>query len=831
MSAPYPILDAIPRLKELLEANNTVILQAPPGAGKSTVLPLQLIKEPWMEEKKIIMLEPRRLAARSVAFRMASLYGDQVGETVGYRIRFETRISSGTRIEIVTEGILTRMIQRDPTLEGIQLVIFDEFHERSLQADLGLAFCRHAQKLLRPDLRLLIMSATLDGEKLSAALDKAPVISSIGRQFPVELRYEPGDIKAPLPVRMAKMIHQAMRGSPGDILAFMPGVGEIARTKEILESGDSPIAIHELYGDLPIPKQQEAILPRSDGKRKVVLATSIAETSLTIEGVSCVVDSGLTRLPRFDPSSALTRLETIQITLDAADQRAGRAGRLGPGVCYRLWSKASHTHLIPSRTPEILEADLCSFTLEIMAWGVRGVQELVWITPPPAGACHQAIELLEELQAISDNLITPKGKRMMEMPTHPRFSHMILDAEADSSALALAIDLVAILEERDFLPRESGSDLTLRVEHLRRWRVQKARAGESRILERIEHVASVWRKSFHLPEDNSLPADADVGKLLIKAYPDRLAQQIERGGERFKLATGRVVRLAPHDALFRNPWIVAAHVDAAKVEGKIFLAAPVLEADLESSAYDMESVYWDSDRDMIMGQQQKRIGGLILSAQRLEIIPREKRIRVLCELIRAEGLGAIGWGPGEEQWQSRVTSLKLWRPGEPWPNVSQEYLLTHLEAWLNPFLDGVGKRSELNRLPLESILTTLLPWELTSRLNVLAPASLPVPSGSRISLRYYSDGSPPALDVRLQEVFGWKETPTVNDGQTSIVLHLLSPGYKPVQVTKDLKSFWNSTYHEVRKELRIRYRKHSWPEDPWTAKAVKGVKRKESPNS
>lgn len=820
----YPVLDIVPELKHALAHHPRVILQAPPGAGKSTVLPLQLMEEAWLQGKKIIMLEPRRLAAKSVAERMADILGEKAGERIGYRIRFESKVSARTKVEVVTEGILTRMIQSDNSLEEAGLLIFDEFHERSLHADLALSFSLQLQQVLREDLRIMIMSATLDSEQLSRVLGNAPVITSKGKQFPVDLKYAVNDDGA-VAARMVNAIRRALRDDEGDILSFLPGAGEIRRTQELLEEEFTGISIHPLFGDLPFRQQQDAILPRKDGIRKIVLATSIAETSLTIEGIKVVIDSGLSRVPRFDPRSGLTRLETIRVTKDAADQRAGRAGRLAPGVCYRLWTESVHSGLVPQRKPEILEADLAPMMLELNAWGVKDVNELTWITPPPAGAIAQARELLQQLEALNNQGITPRGRKMLELPTHPRIAHLLLEADT-SQQQALAADVAALLEERDPLAKESGADLALRIEALRHWRKGERAYADKMLLERIEKLASHWRKTLGCTTDNIIPKDAAIGKLLVAAYPERIARQQEKHSERYKLANGRVVKLPPHDPLMREVWLCAAQLDAGSGEGKIFMAAAVHEKDLQTLAREINVVRWDDERGLIAAAVEKRVGNLLLESKPVQKIAEEERVKVLCEAIRAKGLKMLGWSDAQEAWQARVMSVRTWRPEEGWPDVSDEALLKTLEDWLAPYLTSVSRQTELERLELNNILAGLLPWELQNKLDDLVPTRLLVPSGSMISIHYFTDGRSPVMEVRLQEMFGLSETPAVNAGRTKILLHLLSPGYKPVQVTQDLKSFWETTYHEVRKELRMRYPRHHWPEDPWTAEAVRGAKRR-----
>lgn len=822
----YPVLSILPDVKEKLIDNPVVLLEAPPGAGKSTILPLQLLDEPWLKANKIILLEPRRLAARSVAMRMADLRDEEAGDTVGYRIRFESRSGKNTRLEVVTEGILTRMIQNDNSLDGVGLLIFDEFHERSLHADLALALALQVQQVLRNDLRILIMSATLEGEKLADIL-KAPVVRSLGRQYPVSIQYVPTIDSAPVAAAVTKVIRKAILENEGDILAFFPGSPEIRRAADFLETENLPVIIYPLYGDLNFRRQQDAILPDPQGRRKVILATSIAETSLTIEGVAVVVDSGYSRIPRFDPRSGMTRLETIRVTRDAADQRAGRAGRLGPGICYRLWSQAAHSNLVTSRNPEILDADLAPLMLELAQWGIRDVSELTWVTIPPPGAVSQAKELLRELDALGSQGITARGREMLGLPTHPRIAHMLLEAKKEgTAALALATDIAAILDERDPMPKGSGADLSLRVELLRRWRKGERTSAERTFIDRIERVALAWRQHFRISEDNNLVSDTQVGKLVMAAYPDRVARQVSRNSERYKLVNGRVAKLPDHDPLHRDTWLAIAQVDAGGQEGKIFLAAPVDEKDLIPLASEKEIVSWDEEREMVTASLEARIGNVVLSTRPSNKIPRDERVLALCQAIRNKGLSFLNWGEEQVAWQARVLSLRRWRPEENWPDVSDERLLETLGTWLAPFLGDLYKRSEVLKLDFSIILNAMLPWELNTKFNELAPARLEVPSGSMIKLIYFADGSAPAMEVRLQEVFGMLETPAVNAGRNKVIMHLLSPGFKPVQVTQDLKSFWATTYAEVRKELRSRYSKHSWPEDPWTATAVRGARRR-----
>ena len=823
MSDQLPILEIIPAIKEKLSQVNTVILQAPPGAGKSTVLPLHLLDEPWLKGQKILMLEPRRLAARAVANRMASLRNEDAGQTVGYRVRFENRVSRQTRIEVLTEGILTRMLQQDNSLEGVGLVIFDEFHERSLHADLALALCREAQQVLRDDLRILIMSATLDGEKLASVLSNAPVLTSQGRQHPITVNYIPHENNVQIHIQVAKAIRKALLQHDGDVLAFLPGAGEINRTHEILEAEVPSVKVQPLYGDLPQKQQQEAIMPDASGRRKVVLATSIAETSLTIEGIKVVVDSGYSRVPRFDPGTGLTRLETVKVTQDTADQRAGRAGRLGPGVCYRLWSEGTHQHLIAHRSPEILQADLAPAVLELAQWGVKDMRQLAWITPPPAAAVSQAKELLRQLEALDDDTITERGKEMLRLPTHPRIAHLLLEGKRHKLA-ALASDVAATLEERDPLSKEAGVNLTLRIEALRKWRRKEYAAADRNILERVERLAQAWRKTLDINADNANPIDEEVGKLLAAAYPERIAKR--EHGPRYRLANGRTARLNDHDPLTHEDWLAAAHLDAGMNEGRIYIAAPIDPEDVLHLSYEKKVIAWDAQKGMLIARKELRVGEIIVQSSPLDKIPGEERINIICNVVKSEGLSLLPWSEEAEEWQARVLSLRKWRANEEWPDVSKEQLKETVEEWLAPHLQNIKKRDDFLKLDLVSILSTILPWALQQKLDQLAPSKIQVPSGSMIKLSYSADGSAPVLAVRLQECFGLLDTPAVNEGRNKVLLHLLSPGYKPVQVTQDLKSFWQNTYPIVRKELRVRYQKHSWPEDPWTAEAVRGAKRR-----
>ena len=826
MFAELPIYEVLPEIKQSLLSNNTLILQAPPGAGKSTIIPIELLNEEWLAGRKLLMLEPRRLATRAVAGRMADLMDEDIGETVGYRIRFDNKTSSKTKVEVLTEGILSRILQQDNSLEGVGLVIFDEFHERSIHADLALALCREAQQVLREDLRILIMSATLDGEKLSQLLGNAPVISSKGRQYPVEIKYFEQNEHTPLPVQMSKAIARALNNEEGDVLAFFPGAGEIHRTEELLAQQFPGMKICPLYGDLPQKEQQAAIMPDPAGRRKVVLATSIAETSLTIEGIKVVVDCGYSRAQRFDPRSGLSKLETIRITKDAADQRTGRAGRLGPGIAYRLWSEGANHKLSLHRIPEILEADLAPVVLELANWGVDDMRTLSWLSPPPAGALAQAKELLRELEALNDtDRITAKGKEMLRLPTHPRIAHLILEGNRNRQSLSLATDIAALLEEKDPMGKDAGTDISLRVENLRKHRNNEYTNGDRRIFDRVERLAANWRRIVKADEDNTIISEEYCGELIAAAYPERIAKCTEQNG-RYRLANGRMASLPAHDPLAKKEWLAIAAMDAGTKEGKIFLAAPLDPADLVHLSHENIRVEWDDRNGILISQREKKIGDIILESKIINDVPEEKRIQVICAAMRKGEFDNLPWNDEISNWQNRLISMKKWRPEDSWPDVSREGLLENIEEWLAPFLGTIRKREDFKKLELKNILNNILSWQQQQKMNELVPEEISVPSGSNIKLQYFSDGSTPVLAVRLQEMFGLTDTPTINEGRTAVLLHLLSPGYKPVQVTQDLRSFWQNTYPDVRKEFRMRYPRHSWPEDPWTAEAARGPRRR-----
>jgi ATP-dependent helicase HrpB len=810
-----PITAIIPDVKLQLLKQNTLLVQAPPGAGKSTILPLALMDEPYLQGKKIIVLEPRRLATRSVAYRMAELLGEEIGERIGYQIRFENRVKPSNKIIVVTEGILTRMLQSDNALEDIGLVIFDEFHERSIHADLSLALCRESQQVLRPDLRILIMSATLNAQAINEQL-QAPVLTSEGKQYPVDIFYAGDQDERLLPEITARLVLESAKKHAGDILVFLPGEGEIRKTAELLKPDANTFAIHPLYGMLPQAQQFAAIMPNKGGKRKIVLATSIAETSLTIEGVKIVVDSGFSKMQRFDPKSGLSRLETIQIAKDSADQRAGRAGRLSAGVCYRMWTPATQARLKSHRVPEILEADLASLVLDLFVWGIQDINQLFWISQPPAAHVAQAMDVLVQIGAIENGKLTAHGKQIHQLACHPRIAHMLLLAP-NLAAKQLACDVAAVLEERDPLGRDAGIDINLRVEALRRARQNTML---SKGFSRIEKVAESYRRLLAIEANNEAYDAFETGLLLAYAYPERIACARLGNNAQFQLANGKIAAAGHKDDLAHEPWLAVANMDTRDGLGKIFLAAPLNPIDLRSLVKTVEVVTWDTRKGGLIASTDLRIGSIVLQSKPLAQADKNVAVQAICKALQNEGKQLLDFDEQVTQLQNRILSLGIWNPEENWPNVCTESLLQNPASWLTPFLQDVKRIDDMKKIDLVQAILSMLPYEKQLELDRLAPAKMHVPSGSGIALMYFERGETPVLAVRLQEVFGLQDTPNINAGKTAVVLHLLSPGFKPVQVTSDLRSFWNNTYHEVKKELKRRYPKHAWPEDPWSEKPV-----------
>jgi ATP-dependent helicase HrpB len=820
-SIDLPIREIIPEVISLLNANNTLIVNAPPGAGKSTLLPLAFLEEPFLEGKKILMLEPRRLAAKTIAWRMSDLIRENVGETIGFRIRFENQVSSKTKIEVVTEGILARMLHSDSALEDVGMVIFDEFHERNIHADVAMALCREVQQVLRPDLRILVMSATLDMPQLTSLL-QAPAIKSEGKSYPVS-QYYMGDIDfGILPEMISKTVIEASVKHKGDILVFLPGQGEIKKTEAILRRQLPEFSIHPLYGMLSPQAQHQAIFPNKNGKRKVVLATSIAETSLTIEGVEIVVDSGFGRTSKFNPRTGLSKLETIRISKDSADQRSGRAGRLGPGVGYRMWSKNTHGSMANFRTPEILEADLAFLVLDMVQWGIKDFQQLTWLTPPPMGHITQALDLLHEINALESGKITPHGQKIHEIPAHPRIAHMLIMAQRINKS-GLATDIAALLEERDPLDMDAGVDINLRVEALRRSRKEGLNIKG---INKIEKVARQYRKMLQIEEENGFVDPFETGLLIAYAYPERIACSRPGNNAQFQLANGKIVMMGHRDDLAHESWIAVSHVDAREGVGKIFMASPLNPKDLLPMVKEKKLIKWDKRNGELKAVKNLCLGSIILKSTPLGAVSEEEKTKAILDAIKTDGSALLDFNEETKQLQNRVNSLRAWNENQKWPDFNMTALLEYSDYWLTHYLSGVKNEDDLFKLNLKEILTRSLDFEQQMLLQELAPEKIAVPSGSSIDIRYGDAGESPVMAVRLQEVFGWMDTPKINAGKISLVLHLLSPGFKPVQVTSDLRSFWMNTYFEVKKELKRRYPKHSWPEDPLQAVAVRGVKRR-----
>ena len=858
-----------------LQMHHSLVITAPPGAGKSTLLPLTILSS-LGEGEKILMLEPRRLAARQIAERMAQILGETVGETVGYRVRFESKVSKRTRIEVLTEGILTRMLVDDATLDGVSIVIFDEFHERSINSDLALALTRQAQEIIRPDLKIVIMSATIDACGICAAL-KAPLIESEGRMFPVELHYadedtDPHDIAAVA----ASTTIEALKKHEGDILVFLPGQAEIERCFELLSNSQhlnaSPsqhlntstsqpittttpqhLTIHPLYGNLSPENQRRAIAPSAPGERKIVIATPIAETSITIEGVRVVIDAGLCRQVVFDARTGLSHLQTVRISMDMATQRMGRAGRVAKGVCYRLWTKASEHLMAEQRKPEIEEADLAPMVLDTAAFGESDAEALPWLTMPPRAGVFKAKELLMSLGAIDENgNITPIGKRIAALPCHPRIARMILattnlttstsqgvhlsqvhqqhltTSTSHHNTTSLACDIAALLEEKDPLSETGGTDLTLRLSALRAAR----RKGQMGRWQRIAKIAAEYRRMAHTDEENRDPAPMEVGLLVAHAYPERIAHSTNSIGS-YRLASGANVQLDATDQQSAHSWLAIASLHSAPgATGRVFLAAPLDPEDLNAEfVKEVDNISWDTKQGCVVMQREQRIGKLMLSEKPIHDADKEQMKSIVCEAMKKDGLTMMAWSEkAVEQVQRRVAQVAAWHPELALPDVSTEHLLSTAADWLPFYLEEGGRVKssvqELRKLNLAEIIWNLLPYEAQQEVDRLAPTHIEVPTGSHIRIDYRTGAEAPVLSVRLQECFGMERTPCVDDGKRPVLMELLSPGFKPVQLTQDLASFWQGTYFEVRKELRRRYPKHYWPENPLEAEAVRGVKRK-----
>ena len=823
-----PVASVLADLACALEGAGAAVLVAPPGAGKTTVVPLFLLDQPWLAGRKILLLEPRRLAARAAASRMAALRGERVGETVGYRVRLESRVGPRTRVEVVTEGVLTRRLQADPGLEGVGLVIFDEFHERHLESDLGLALCLDLRRALRPKLRLLVMSATLEAGPVSALLGGAPVLCAAGRSFPVAVRHVPDTRPLPFERKVADAVRRAAREAAGGLLVFLPGAAEIRRVAALLaesELGREGLLL-PLLGTLPRAVQDRAIGPVPGGKRKVVLATSVAETSLTIEGIGCVVDGGRMRVPRFDPARGMTRLVTVPVSQAAAEQRRGRAGRTGPGVCYRLWGEAEQARLAEKNRPEILESDLAGLVLELALWGVRDPGRLSWLDAPPEAAWRQAVELLRLLRALdAEGGITPHGRAMAALALHPRLAHMVLEARAEGRGKT-ACRLAAILSEKDFLrfpPGGYDADLALRLE----WLSDPGAAPPSpappvevdrETLRRCRAFAALLERRLGIPEAEE-PA-GEAGRLLSRAYPDRIGRRRPGASPRYLLANGQGAFFGGAEPLAGRETLVAAVLDGNPREARILLAAACDETLLFEEFADRlvaeRVVAFDREAGAVRAERLLRLGSLVL---RRESDPRpdpEQVAEALWGAIRERGPAGLPWGEGARQLQGRIRFLRRLGAGaEAWPEVSDEALLQDLERFLKPRIRGMRRLAEISPRLLEEALHALLSPSQARLLDTWAPPAIRLPNGTRVRVDY--GGEAPAVSARLQEVFGCRDTPRIAGGRVPLTIRLLSPAGRPVQVTADLAGFWRGSYREVRKELRGRYPKHPWPEDPLQA--------------
>ena len=874
--AAFPIAELLPEIRRTLQTGTRLVLEAPPGAGKTTQVPLALLDSDWLRGRKIVMLEPRRVAARAAAQFMAKQLGEAVGDTVGYHIRFENKVAAKTRIEVVTEGILTRMLQDDPMLENVGAILFDEFHERHLAGDLGLALALDVQAGLREDLRLVAMSATLDGEKLAAFLD-APRLSSAGRSYPVRIAHFPARRDEAIEHQVKRAVEHALAEHPGDLLVFLPGQREIGKVQALLvqqspsppgrgvgervggidsrsdrRASDEPssgasrhllpvgegkaqdVEILALHGELPVEQQSRVLQPSQDGRRRVVLATNVAESSVTLPGVRVVIDSGLAREPRYDPNSGFSRLDVVSIAQSSADQRAGRAGRVAEGWAYRLWPESQR--LEPQRRPEIAQVELASLALELAAWGS---DDLRFVDAPPTGAMAAARELLRRLGALdTGNTITSLGRRMLAIGTHPRLAAMLLSAVNDDET-ALACDIAALLEARDPLraiPGQGRSDaLAARWQALAAHRQGRSPPEAVRAsLQALDAAAMQWRRRLRCKAKPpaSVPAHA-LGDLLAHAFPDRIGYRHGSDLRRYPLANGRMAQLFDDSAMIGEPWIVACDLRFEAKDAKVLRAAPVDEArlrrDFTARFSDRDEVRWDDAKRALVAERVQRFDGIVLDARPAGRVDPAQAAQALTDAVRALGIDALPWRESLAQWRARVRCLRAWMPDLSLPDLSDDALLARLDTWLKPAFAGKTRLDALSEDELSEALKAGLDWSLRQRIDALTPTRIVVPSGMERKIEYAYDTAtdapqPPVLAVKLQELFGLADTPRVADGRIPLTLHLLSPGGRPLQITQDLRSFWERTYPEVKKEMKGRYPKHPWPEDPWSATATHRAK-------
>ena len=820
MAEAFPIDPLLPAILASLAAHPRLVLEAPPGAGKTTRVPPALLDATWLGGQRILMLEPRRVAARAAAGFMASERGEAVGETVGYRIRFENRTGPRTRIEVVTEGILARLIQDDPSLEGVGAILFDEFHERHLSADLALALALDVQASLREDLRLVVMSATLEGERLTRFLD-APRLAAEGRSYPVSIAHYPARREEALEHQVARCVREALAAHPGDVLVFLPGRREIAQAERALGPTDAQVL--PLHGELPVEAQSAALRPDPQGRRRVVLATNVAESSVTLPGVRVVVDAGLAREPRFDPNTGFSRLATVPISQASAEQRAGRAGRVAEGFCYRLWPESQR--LEPVRRPEIANVDLAGLALELAAWGSA---DLRFLDPPPPGALASARDLLRRLGALAGETITAFGRRLLGLGTHPRLAAMRRAPRA-APEQALACDLAALVEARDPLKGPRRDDLAARWQALAAFRAGRTPPEASRgALAAIDQAARQWRRRLRLdaPPPTDAPAHA-LGDLLLHAFPERIARQHPGDPLRYQLASGRSARLFEHSALYGEPWLVISELRGEGRDAQILIAAPLDEARLAREFperfVEEDRVYWDERLRGIAAVRERRFEAIVLDSRPLAKPDPSRTADALVDYVRQKGIAALPWSEAASQWRERVACLRDWMPELGLPDCADAALLARLDDWLRPALAGVSRLDALGEQELTEALKAGIDWSLRQRIDQLAPVRIGVPSGMERRIEY-RHGESPVLAVKLQELFGLADTPRIADGRVPLTLRLLSPAGRPLQVTQDLRGFWERTYPEVKKEMKGRYPRHPWPDDPWSATATHRAK-------
>lgn len=809
-----PVHEVTDALFDALQHHSTVILEAPPGAGKSTWVPLFLANKMGLDSGRILMLEPRRLAARAVAHRMAWMAGSILGEEIGYSIRFDQKVSERTRIEVITEGILPGRLLKDPELTGVNLVILDEFHERSIMGDEGLALLLECRTLFRPDLKILIMSATLDSLHISEKMNQAPIIKSDGRMFPVDLLYHPPEPSQTMEEAMAELIRKAWAEQKSPTLVFLPGVAEIERTTRILEGKLSGVTIYSLYGELPWDQQQEILTDTRNNR--IILSTSIAETSLTLPGIKTVVDSGYSRISVMHPSSGMSRLETIRVSKDTADQRAGRAGRLGPGVCYRNWSRLTQDHLLPHRTPEILQADLAPLILDLAQWDQPNPEVYFWLDAPPTPMVNYARQMLEQLGALQNQRITDFGKRLGKWPLHPRLAAMMEKAN-EWLCLAVAADIAALLENKDFLQQEvQSADIGLRLEWLSHNRQNPRIKSILPVIQQLKKIAGKFLENEYQVEK--------AGILLYHAFPDQVAKKTENPFE-YKMANGQKVICEPYDPLHRSEWIVVARYTSGKT-ARVRMAAEIQPQHIKEHQSETHRIFWDSRENRIVALTEKKWGGLVAQTQ-IWTTPTNEEIYIV-QILAIRQTGMTLFAPDEDfrKWQNKVQLWNRFFQDRPLPNCQDEALISEVTDWFPIGQNQIRTSRQFETCSWKLWIKQRLTWEQNEELERTFPSHFVVPTGSKIPIQYPADNGQPILSVRLQEIFGMPETPIIANGRITLLIELLSPAYRPVQITGDLKSFWNNTYHQVKKELKGRYPKHAWPDDPWTAPAIKGVVKK-----